>query len=155
MRAVSKRMQQQQQSFAASEAGQAWADKRAQLPVVQVREQLIDHLANGSVAVLSGDTGCGKTTQVPQYLLEHEIAQGRGGACQIVCTQPRRLAAISVAERVAAERGEPPPGQRGSRIGRAPCLLLQCCEAVAGPPCTHQQVSLCMMRHEVPLASAG
>ena len=57
--------------------------------------------------------------QVPQYILEHEIEQGRGGRCEIVCTQPRRLAAMSVAERVAAERCEPPPGERGSAIGWA------------------------------------
>ena len=54
---------------------------------------------------------------MPQYILEAAVAVGAGGACSIVCTQPRRIAAISVAERVAAERGEPPPGQAGSRVG--------------------------------------
>ena len=49
----------------------------------------------------------GKTTQVPQYILEEAVAHGAGGgSCNIVCTQPRRLSAIGVAERVAAERGE-------------------------------------------------
>ena len=63
-----------------------------------------------------------KSLQVPQYLLEAEIEEGRGGRCQVVCTQPRRLAAISVAERVAAERCEPAPGRRGSRVG---CVFRQ------------------------------
>jgi HrpA-like RNA helicase len=45
-------------------------------------------------------------TQVPQFLLEEAVAAGGGGACNIVCTQPRRISAIGVAERVAAERGE-------------------------------------------------
>ena len=95
---------------------------------MQVKDTLLSALTAGDCAVLSGDTGCGKTTQVPQYLLEREIAEGRGARCSIVCTQPRRLAAISVAERVAQERAEPPPGQRGSRVGcatpvlPAPCL---------------------------------
>ena len=44
--------------------------------------------------------------QVPQFVLEDYIEKGRGGECNIVCTQPRRLSAISVAERVAVERGE-------------------------------------------------
>lgn len=58
------------------------------------------------VVVVSGETGCGKTTQLPQYILESEVEAARGAACSIICTQPRRISAMSVAERVAAERGE-------------------------------------------------
>ena len=58
------------------------------------------------VVVVSGETGCGKTTQLPQYILESEVEANRGAACSIICTQPRRISAMSVAERVAAERGE-------------------------------------------------
>lgn len=58
------------------------------------------------VIVVSGETGCGKTTQLPQYILESEIEAARGALCNIICTQPRRISAMSVAERVAAERGE-------------------------------------------------
>lgn len=56
--------------------------------------------------VVSGETGCGKTTQLPQYVLEEEIKFGRGNTCNIICTQPRRISAMSVAQRVAQERGE-------------------------------------------------
>jgi pre-mRNA-splicing factor ATP-dependent RNA helicase DHX38/PRP16 len=60
------------------------------------------------VVVVVGHTGCGKTTQLPQML--HDVAhwegKGAGGARMIVCTQPRRVAALSVARRVAEERGE-------------------------------------------------
>lgn len=58
------------------------------------------------VIVVSGETGCGKTTQLPQYILESEIGAARGAVCSIICTQPRRISAMAVSERVAAERGE-------------------------------------------------
>ena len=54
------------------------------------------------VTVIEGETGCGKTTQVPQYILDYYAAQSR--YCNIVVTQPRRIAAISIARRVCAER---------------------------------------------------
>lgn len=57
--------------------------------------------------MVSGETGCGKTTQLPQYILESEIESGRGAFCSIICTQPRRISAMSVSERVSTERGEP------------------------------------------------
>jgi len=58
------------------------------------------------VIVISGETGCGKTTQIPQFILESEIEANRGAFCSIICTQPRRISAMSVSERVAYERGE-------------------------------------------------
>lgn len=59
------------------------------------------------VIVVSGETGCGKTTQIPQFILESEIEANRGALCNIICTQPRKISAMSVSERVACERGEP------------------------------------------------
>lgn len=56
--------------------------------------------------IFRGNTGCGKTTQVCQYLLDDYIASGQGAWCNIVVTQPRRISAVSVAERVASERCE-------------------------------------------------
>ena len=47
---------------------------------------------------------CGKTTQIPQFILDSYLKEGKAGECFIICTQPRRISAISVAERVSAER---------------------------------------------------
>lgn len=54
------------------------------------------------MTVIQGATGCGKTTQVPQFILNHFAAYRE--YCNIVVTQPRRIAALSVAHRVASER---------------------------------------------------
>jgi ATP-dependent RNA helicase DHX29 len=53
-----------------------------------------------------GETGSGKTTQAPQYLLDDAIERGVGAGCRVICTQPRRVAALTVADRVASERCE-------------------------------------------------
>ncbi|CAM6062960.1 unnamed protein product [Sphagnum tenellum] len=95
---------------------QAMLKSRAALPMAAVKDQLLSKIKENEVVVVGGETGCGKTTQVPQYLLDEMIAEGRGGFCNIVCTQPRRIAAISVAERVAVERCEPPPGSTSSSL---------------------------------------
>lgn len=79
---------------------------RSTLPMHGFRRTVIETIEGSQVSLISGETGCGKTTQVPQFILEHYIRAGRGGKCSIVCTQPRRLAAVGVAERVAEERSE-------------------------------------------------
>uniref|UniRef100_A0A9J7X9K5 ATP-dependent DNA/RNA helicase DHX36 n=1 Tax=Cyprinus carpio carpio TaxID=630221 RepID=A0A9J7X9K5_CYPCA len=68
--------------------------------------ELVRLINANQVLVISGETGCGKTTQVTQFILDDFIQRGMGSLCRVVCTQPRRISAISVAERVAAERAE-------------------------------------------------
>uniref|UniRef100_A0A3Q3BBG8 RNA helicase n=1 Tax=Kryptolebias marmoratus TaxID=37003 RepID=A0A3Q3BBG8_KRYMA len=68
--------------------------------------ELVELINSNRVLVVSGETGCGKTTQVTQFILDDHINRGVGSMCRVVCTQPRRISAISVAERVAAERAE-------------------------------------------------
>lgn len=63
---------------------------------------------SNQVVVIKGEPGCGKSTRVPQYILENWAKEaGRNGdPCRIIITQPRRIAAISLAERVSNERYE-------------------------------------------------
>ena len=79
---------------------------RRKLPAFNQRDALLGAIANSQVLVVSGETGCGKTTQLPQFVLEQELLGGRASNTSIICTQPRRISAISVAARVAQERGE-------------------------------------------------
>uniref|UniRef100_A0A1A8QZ52 ATP-dependent DNA/RNA helicase DHX36 n=1 Tax=Nothobranchius rachovii TaxID=451742 RepID=A0A1A8QZ52_9TELE len=79
---------------------------REKLPSFGKKEELVELINSNSVLVVSGETGCGKTTQVTQFILDDHINRGMGSTCRVVCTQPRRISAISVAERVAAERAE-------------------------------------------------
>ncbi|KII90512.1 hypothetical protein PLICRDRAFT_39073 [Plicaturopsis crispa FD-325 SS-3] len=79
---------------------EALQEQRRQLPIAQGKDALVREIAKNDVTVLLGETGSGKTTQVPQYLLESGIA-GKG---MIAVTQPRRVAATSLAARVAAEQ---------------------------------------------------
>ncbi|XP_071447618.1 ATP-dependent RNA helicase DHX33 [Hetaerina americana] len=74
---------------------------RRSLPVFAVKNRLLDEINNSPTIIIIGETGSGKTTQIPQYI--HEARLEKAGA--IAITQPRRVAAITVALRVATEMG--------------------------------------------------
>ncbi|KAK7867570.1 hypothetical protein R5R35_004320 [Gryllus longicercus] len=76
-------------------------EQRRYLPVFAVRQELLNVIRENSVVIIVGETGSGKTTQLTQYL--HEDGYSRYG--MIGCTQPRRVAAMSVAKRVSDEMG--------------------------------------------------
>lgn len=76
------------------------------LPIFQYRDRIVEMVRSHPVIVVAGDTGCGKSTQVPQYLLS-------AGFNYICCTQPRRIACISLAKRVSFES----LNQYGSKVG--------------------------------------
>ena len=86
---------------------------RKKLPAWQYRSKIVAQVGANEVVPVAGETGCGKTTQVPQFILDDAIARGVGGNLQMICTQPRRLAAMGVANRVAEERCERPGGAIG------------------------------------------
>jgi HrpA-like RNA helicase len=80
--------------------------QRLELPMIQYRDRVMKMINENDVCIVVGATGSGKTTQVPQLILDELIRNGQGGSCNILCTQPRRIAAVSVAQRVAVERNE-------------------------------------------------
>lgn len=80
--------------------------ERSNLPIFQYQDKIVKMVRKHQVVVVAGDTGCGKSTQVPQYLLS-------AGVSHIACTQPRRIACISLAKRVGIES----LNQYGSRVG--------------------------------------
>lgn len=84
------------------------AKESVNLPISEHKEEIISLINDNQVVVVRGEPGCGKSTRVPQYLLEGWAREDGLAAepCQILVTQPRRIAAISLAERVAKERGE-------------------------------------------------
>lgn len=77
-------------------------ETRKSLPIYQYRDSFLEALEQYQILVIVGETGSGKTTQLPQYL--HEAGYTKNGL-KVGCTQPRRVAAMSVAARVADEVG--------------------------------------------------
>ena len=80
--------------------------KRNDLPIASHRQEILDLISKHDIILIKGDTGSGKSTQVPQFILEDGIGHGQGSVTNILVTQPRRISAISLAERVRNERGE-------------------------------------------------
>ncbi|KAG5635573.1 hypothetical protein H0H81_010758 [Sphagnurus paluster] len=102
----SQQLLARRQNYLFNTAMEKMRNIRMSLPVYTRAEEVISHIANNEVTICMAATGSGKTTQIPQLILDSFITRGEGARCNIVCTQPRRLAAISVADRVAKERGE-------------------------------------------------
>ncbi|CAN1772467.1 DExH-box ATP-dependent RNA helicase DExH1 [Linum perenne] len=103
---LSLELKRKQDELRASNGVKEIQSFREKLPAFKAKAEFLKAVTENQVLVISGETGCGKTTQLPQYILEEEISALRGGTCSIICTQPRRISAISVAARVSSERGE-------------------------------------------------
>jgi ATP-dependent helicase HrpA len=85
---------------------------QAELPIVARRDELVRAIRENPVVVIAGETGSGKSTQLPKMCLE----AGLGGRARIGCTQPRRVAALSISRRLAEELGVEWGGGVGCKI---------------------------------------
>ena len=77
---------------------------RMRLPAWQLRDEIVAAVNGAQVTIISGETGSGKSTQSVQFVLDDLIQRQLGGAANIVCTQPRRISALGLADRVSDER---------------------------------------------------
>lgn len=110
---LSKEKRAMMKQLSAAEAkAKSIAETRKSLPIYQFRDEIIQAVADHQVLIIVGETGSGKTTQLPQYL--HEAGYTKNGM-KVGCTQPRRVAAMSVAARVAEEMGV----KLGNEVGYA------------------------------------
>lgn len=80
--------------------------KEPELPIMEHRSKILELVRQHTIVCIEGETGCGKSTKVPQFILDDMQSQTPPSFCHIMVTQPRRVAAIKLAERVAGERGE-------------------------------------------------
>ena len=92
---------------------------RKQLPALAHEKEICDIVRSNQVTLLSGDTGCGKSTQLPQFLLDDPEM---GPTCKVCITQPRRISAMTIAERVASERCEEVGNMVGYSVRLESCM---------------------------------
>ncbi|SCU77551.1 LAMI_0A01530g1_1 [Lachancea mirantina] len=80
-------------------------ENRQRLPAWKLKSTIVDLIENNDVVLITGETGSGKSTQVVQFVLDYLYQEkGPSHRTKIICTQPRRISAIGLAERVAQER---------------------------------------------------
>uniref|UniRef100_A0A3B4X3S5 ATP-dependent RNA helicase DHX30 n=1 Tax=Seriola lalandi dorsalis TaxID=1841481 RepID=A0A3B4X3S5_SERLL len=102
---LSKEEAQELSTYLQEEWEQANPVLGVKLPVDDYRQRVVSAVQSSRVVVIAGETGCGKTTRIPRFLLEDRVRGGEGADCNILVTQPRRISAVSVAHRVAHEMG--------------------------------------------------
>ncbi|XP_014470956.1 PREDICTED: probable ATP-dependent RNA helicase spindle-E isoform X2 [Dinoponera quadriceps] len=90
-------------------------EPKSNLSILSMKNTILSMIEANSVTVIQGPTGCGKTTQIPQLLLDANIKKRLH--CNIIVTQPRRIAAISIAKRVSQEGRWPLGSVVGYRVG--------------------------------------
>ncbi len=112
LRDIEKRLQRSARTRGQRAAARPSWDPLENLPITAHQATIVDAIETHPVVIVAGETGSGKTTQLPKFCL----AAGRGASGLIGCTQPRRIAATTVAQRIADELGEPLGASVGYKI---------------------------------------
>jgi HrpA-like RNA helicase len=92
-----------------------------ELPIAKYRKEILDTIEKHQVIIIAGETGCGKTTQVPKYIYENFTGQGKEP--NILITQPRRIAAFSIAKRLSIEMNVELGKEVGYHYGMSPVFV--------------------------------
>lgn len=87
-----------------SEAQEKMNLGRRTLPAWSKRDSIVEAVTRAQVTLITGETGSGKSTQAIQFILDDAIQKSKGSSANLICTQPRRVAALSLSDRVSAER---------------------------------------------------
>ena len=115
------------------------------LPIEEHRDAIVDCVQTNRVTCIQGDTGCGKSSMVPQYLWEADKTS------RIIITQPRRIAAISLAKRVAEQIGAEGKQLVGYRLGQGERFEgLSCACGCSSPPSPRQSLEGQVCRDQPP-----
>nr|XP_043621853.1 DExH-box ATP-dependent RNA helicase DExH8 [Erigeron canadensis] len=93
-------------------SSQSPSENFSHLPIMSLRNKIVEKIMENRVTLIVGETGCGKSSQIPQFLIEANIEP-------IVCTQPRRFAVVAVAKMVAKARNCITGGEVGYHIGHS------------------------------------
>ncbi|KAK5689355.1 putative ATP-dependent RNA helicase ucp12 [Elasticomyces elasticus] len=110
---VSERMRANWTAKQSSPEQQKMLEVRKALPAWKLSNKIVASVSMNQITIISGETGSGKSTQSVQFVLDDLIKQGYGEQANIICTQPRRISAIGLADRVADERC----GRVGEEVG--------------------------------------
>lgn len=110
---ASQRLLTDWQSKQGSPAQQKMMNVRQSLPAWRLKDEIVRTVNRSQVTIISGETGSGKSTQSVQFVLDDLIQRQLGAVANIICTQPRRISALGLADRVADERCS----QVGDEIG--------------------------------------
>ncbi|CAH1452338.1 unnamed protein product [Lactuca virosa] len=121
LQSCSLQMRNMQRSWEDSPEGKKMLQVRMSLPVFQEKERLLQAIAHNQVIIISGETGCG-TERLLQAIAQNQIESARRAFCNVLCTQPRRIFAMAVAERISSERG----GPLGESVGYKVRLQVEC-----------------------------
>ncbi|XP_060862840.1 ATP-dependent RNA helicase DHX30-like isoform X1 [Metopolophium dirhodum] len=81
-------------------------NKLVQLPIDNYELDILDMIENNQVTIIKGEPGCGKSTRVPNFIMKKYSKERKGSECNVYVTQPRRISALTLANRVAVERSE-------------------------------------------------
>lgn len=107
-----------------------WINQDMTLPVYSQREKILSTIETNSITIIQGNTGSGKSTQIPQYILDDFVKRSK--PVNIVVTQPRRIAARSLCEHISYSRQWPV----GQTVGYQTSLNRQRCELTRILYCT-------------------